>query len=145
MESAEVELVDESRDPTNEVPTFAGAAPARPGRMPSGTLAPPTHDDLEAVRAQAQQLRSILDAGDLDEQEMLDLYARLAQVEGDTLGRTDEAIHAWREVLAIDPSDLRALTALEDLFERDGRPEDSLDVLEKRALLLDDDDERRET
>ena len=61
------------------------------------------------------------------------------------LGRTDEAIAAWREVLAIDPSDLRALTALEGLFERDGRRDESLDMLEKRAVLLEDDDERRAT
>ncbi len=158
MESAEVELVDETRDPTNEVPKLSGPALARPGRMPSGTLAPPL--GLDGLRAEAQQhhaaqaweelsrtLRAIIDLGQLQdvlgEQEALDLHAHLGQLEGDLLGRTDEAIAAWREVLAIDPSDLRALTALESLFERAGRREDSLDVLEKRALLVDDEDERR--
>ncbi|HSN28719.1 MAG TPA: tetratricopeptide repeat protein, partial [Kofleriaceae bacterium] len=165
MESAELDLVDEPRDPTNEVPKSSAPEAARPGRMPSGTLAPPlptraADDDLDALRAQAQQhhaaeaweelsrtLRSIIDLGQLqdllDEQETLDLYAHLGQLEDDLLGRTDEAIRAWREVLAIDPSDLRALMALESLFERDGRPHDALDMLEKRALLLEDDDQRR--
>ena len=93
MESAEVELVDESRDLTHEVP-----APATPVRMPSGTLAPPIReagDGLDALRAEAEQL--------------------------DTLGHLGEAIAAWRDVLAIDPADLLALAALESLFERDGR------------------------
>jgi len=166
MESAEVELVDESPDPTNEVPKLAGAAPVRPSRMPTGTFAPPiprgeAGDGLEALRVQAQKLhaaeawdelaltlRSILELGQiqdvLDEQETLDLYAHLGQLEADMLGRTDEAIDAWREVLSIDPSDLRALTALESLFERDGRLKEALEVLEKRALLIEEDDERRE-
>ncbi len=167
MESAELDLVDESRDPTNEVPKLAAPEPAKPGRMPSGTLAPPlpTHaadDDLAGLRVQAQAyyaegawedlsrtLRSIIDLGQLmdvlDEQETLDLYAQLGRIEDDRLGRTDEAIHAWREVLAIDPSELRALMALESLFERDGRPTDALEMVEKRALLLEDDDARRAT
>src|SRR5262249_22703027 len=81
----------------------------------------------------------------LAEQETLDLYAHLGQLEEDLLGRVEAAIAAWREVLAIDPSDLRALTALERLLDRAGRQEESLEVLEKRALMLDDDDERRET
>ena len=167
MESAEVELVDEARDPTNEVPKMAAADPERPGRLPSGTLAPPLRttradDGLDALRAEAQKhhaaeaweelsqtLRSIIDLGQLqdvlDEQETIDLYAHLGQLEDDMLGRVGPAIHAWREVLAIDPSDLRALTALESLFDRDGQRHESIDVLEKRALLLEDDDERRET
>jgi tetratricopeptide (TPR) repeat protein len=41
MESAEVDLVDESPDPTNEVAKVAEAELARPARMPSGTLTPP--------------------------------------------------------------------------------------------------------
>ena len=40
--------------------------------------------------------------------------------------------------IAIDPSDFRALAALEQLFTREGRWEEAIDVLEKRALVLDD-------
>jgi tetratricopeptide (TPR) repeat protein len=166
-ESVELELIDESLDPPNDVASLSGSTLARPARMPTGTLAPPTSiseagEGLNALRAQAQMhnaaqawgdlsrtLRSIIDLGQrqnvLDEQERLDLYAHLGQLEEERLGRIDEAIDAWRGVLGIDPSDLPALTALERLFERTGRLEESLDVLEKRGLLLDDDDERRET
>ncbi|HTR55830.1 MAG TPA: tetratricopeptide repeat protein, partial [Kofleriaceae bacterium] len=165
MESTELELdvADlESPDPTNEVPKLSPHDVARPSRMPSGTIAPPIDDDdLDALRSQAHRHRStqawselaqtlhrIIDLGQLqdvlDEQETLDLYAQLGELEGDTLGHVDGAIDAWRKVVAIDPSDLRALGALEDLFARDGRWEESLDVLEKRALVLDDEHQRRE-
>ncbi|MBV8757521.1 MAG: tetratricopeptide repeat protein, partial [Deltaproteobacteria bacterium] len=165
MESAEIDLVDIASDPTGEVAKVQAAEPAKPERMPSGTLAPPLRateadDGLDALRAEAekhhaaeawedlaQTLRSIIDLGQLQdvigEQEMLELHAQLGAIEGDRLGRTDAAIRAWREVLAIDASDLGALTALESLYERDGDVRERLEVLEKRALLIDDEDERR--
>ena len=61
------------------------------------------------------------------------------------LGRVDAAVEAWRRVIAIDPSDFRSLAALEQLFTREGRWEDTIDVLEKRALVLDDEAQRRDT
>ncbi|MCX5742036.1 MAG: tetratricopeptide repeat protein, partial [Proteobacteria bacterium] len=47
--------------------------------------------------------------------------------------------------IAIDPGDFRALAALEGLFTREGRWEDTIDVLEKRSLVLDDEVQRRDT
>src|SRR4029078_2999067 len=79
------------------------------------------------------------------ENETIELYAQLGQLEGDVLGRVDEAVDAWRRVIAIDPSDFRALAALETLFVREGRWEESIDVLEKRAMVLEDEIQRRET
>ncbi|HEY1546829.1 MAG TPA: tetratricopeptide repeat protein, partial [Kofleriaceae bacterium] len=119
-------------------------------------------NDLETLRSLArlyrstqawdelsQTIRRIIDvgqlAGSVDENETIELYAQLGQLEGDVLGRVDEAVDAWRRVIAIDPSDFRALQALENLFVREGRWEESIDVLEKRALVLDDEDQRRET
>ena len=141
--------------------------------MPVGTIAPPVEldpddlvsdndDDLEALRTQARRLHSthawselsqtlhrIIDLGQLqdsiDEQETIDLYAQLGQLEGDVLGHVAEAVDAWRKVIALDASDLRALDALEDLFARDGRWEESIGVMEKRALVLDDEQLRCET
>src|SRR5262249_27495297 len=96
-----------------------------------------------------QTLRRIIDVGHLtgaiDETQTIELYAQLGQLEGDVLGRVDEAVDAWRKVIAIDPSDFRALAALESLFTREGRWEESIDVLEKRALVLDDEAQRKET
>ncbi|HUJ57084.1 MAG TPA: hypothetical protein VLX92_01265, partial [Kofleriaceae bacterium] len=119
-------------------------------------------NDLETLRSLArlyrstqawdelsQTIRRIIDVGQLSgeigENETIELYAQLGQLEGDVLGRVDEAVDAWRRVIAIDPSDFRALQALENLFVREGRWEESIDVLEKRALVLDDEDQRRET
>ncbi|MDB4962480.1 MAG: Tetratricopeptide 2 repeat protein [Myxococcales bacterium] len=119
-------------------------------------------NDLETLRALAalyrstqawdelsQTLRRIIDVGQLTgavgEGETIELYAQLGQLEGDVLGRVEEAVTAWRHVVAIDPSDFRALAALEGLFTREGRWEEAIDVLEKRALVLDDEAQRRET
>jgi tetratricopeptide (TPR) repeat protein len=119
-------------------------------------------NDLETLRSLArlyrstqswdelsQTLRRIIEVGQMtdaiDEAETIELYAQLGQLEGDVLGRVDDAVEAWRRVIAIDPSDFRALAALEGLFTREGRWEESIDVLEKRALVLDDELQRRET
>src|ERR1700733_2040509 len=118
-------------------------------------------NDLEMLRSLARLYRStqawdelsqttrrITDVGQLggsvSESETIELYAQLGQLEGDVLGRVDEAVQAWRQVIAIDPSDFRALAALEGLFVREGRWEESIDVLEKRALVLDDEGQRRD-
>jgi golgin subfamily B member 1 len=97
----------------------------------------------------SQTIRRIIDVGQLSssisEHETIELYAQLGQLEGDVLGRVDEAVDAWRRVIAIDPSDFRALAALETLFVREGRWEESIDILEKRALVLDDETQRRDT
>jgi golgin subfamily B member 1 len=119
-------------------------------------------NDLETLRSLArlyrstqshhelsQTLRRIIDVGGItnavDEGETIELYAELGQLEGDVLFRVDDAVEAWRRVIAIDPSDFRALAALEKLFTREGRWEEAIDVLEKRALVLDDELQRRDT
>ena len=118
-------------------------------------------NDLETLRSLAhlyretqawdelsQTITRIIDVGNvtgaLTEHETIELYAQLGQLEGDVLGRVDNAVDAWRRVIAIDPSDFRALAALEGLFTREGRWEEAIDVLEKRALVLDDENQRRD-
>src|ERR1051325_200018 len=119
-------------------------------------------NDLETLRSLArlyrstqswdelsQTLRRIIEVGQMtdaiDESETIELYAQLGQLEGEVLGRVDDAVDAWRRVIAIDPSDFRALAALEALFTREGRWEGAIDGLERRALVLDDEVLRRET
>ena len=119
-------------------------------------------NDLETLRALAHLYRStqawdelsqtlgrIIEVGQLSNQitevETIELYAQLGQLEGEVLGRVDAAVEAWRRVIAIDPGDFRALAALEQLFTREGRWEEAIDVLEKRALVLDDEVQRRDT
>jgi tetratricopeptide (TPR) repeat protein len=97
----------------------------------------------------SQTLRRIIDVGQdqqkLTEDQVIELYAELGRLEGDVLGRVDEAVAAWRSVLAIDAGDFRALAALEGLFTREARWEDAIDVLEKRALVQEEAGERIET
>jgi tetratricopeptide (TPR) repeat protein len=170
MDTAELGLDDDARDvdlmdeapPSWDVPALATPqGTVLPARMPNGTLPPPVND-LDGLRSLARRhrlaeawtdlahtLRQIIDLGQiqdsLDEEETIDVYAQLGQIEGDVLGNPGEAIDAWREVLRIDPSDVRALTALEDLYVREDRWEDAVDVIEKRAMFVDDEAERRET
>ncbi|HEY1550644.1 MAG TPA: tetratricopeptide repeat protein, partial [Kofleriaceae bacterium] len=155
MESVELDPEDLEFDPTDTAPE------QRPSRMPAGTIAPPT-GELENLRSQARRFRASESWGELsrtlrrmvdicelqdvvDEDETIELYAQLGQLEADVIGNLDEAIDAWRKVIAIDPSELRALAALEDLLAREARWDELVDVLEKRALVLDDDAERRDT
>ncbi|MCE9573275.1 MAG: tetratricopeptide repeat protein [Deltaproteobacteria bacterium] len=85
------------------------------------------------------------DTGQIDENETIELFAQLGQLEGDILGRVDHAVDAWRKVLLLDPSDFRALAALEGLFSREARWEEGIEVMEKRALVLDDERARIDT
>ena len=157
MDTAELGLDDEARD----IDLMELAAPELPSRMPSGTIAPALND-LDGLRSAARRyrlaeewtdlaltLRRIIELGQiqdsLDEEETIDLFSQLGELEADVLGHFDEAIDAWREVIRVDPSEVRALTALEDLYVREGRWQEAVDVIEKRALLIEDDAERRET
>jgi tetratricopeptide (TPR) repeat protein len=160
MGSTEVGLDIDVDDATDDAPPWQAAVP--PSRMPVGTLPPPPSETVDGLRSLArrhrlaeawpelaQTLRRLLEVGQLqdaiDEQETIDLYAQLGELEGDVRGHVDLAIDAWREVIRIDGADRRALAALEDLFARDARWEDLVDVLEKRALVLDDEPGRRDT
>lgn len=93
-------------------------------------------DELSNTLVRIVELGSATDQ--LNEQQIIDLYAELGQLEGEVLGRIDRAVHSWRNVLTLDPGDLRALTALESLFTREGRWQEAVDVLEKRSFVLDD-------
>jgi tetratricopeptide (TPR) repeat protein len=78
------------------------------------------------------------------DRELIELYAELGTIEGETLMRPHEAIEAWRHVLDLDPRDFRALGALEQLFTQEARWEECIEVLEQKAKVLDDDKQRVE-
>ncbi|MEM9491697.1 MAG: tetratricopeptide repeat protein, partial [Myxococcota bacterium] len=118
--------------------------------------------DLETLRAlahlyQATQaweelsttLRRIIEVGQVSggitEDDMIELYAQLGQLEGDILGRVDQSVDGWRRVLALDPGDFRALDALETLFRREARWEECIEILEKKSLVLDEPADRIDT
>ncbi|MEZ4399395.1 MAG: tetratricopeptide repeat protein [Kofleriaceae bacterium] len=97
----------------------------------------------------SQTLRRIIDVGQdqdkVDEDQVIALYSELGRIEGDVLGRVDEAVTAWRSVLAIDAGDFGALEQLEGLFTREARWEEAIEVLEKRALVQEDQSQRIDT
>jgi tetratricopeptide (TPR) repeat protein len=118
--------------------------------------------DLETLRALAalyrstqawhelsNTLREIIEVGQMlggvSEDELIELYAQLGQLEGEIIGRVDESVEAWRRVTSLNPADFRALAALEQLFTREARWEECIDVLEKRAAVLEDPQERLQT
>src|SRR5690606_2286049 len=107
------------------------------------------YETLQSWEELSTVLGRIVDVGQeqdaLSEDEMIALYARIGEIEGDILGRVDLAVDAWSKVVALDPSDFRALDALEKLFTREARWEECIDVLQKRALILDDEQARVDT
>ena len=50
-------------------------------------------------------LRQIINVGvttgQIPDQEIVELYAQLGQLEGEVLGRINEAVEAWRRVLSV--------------------------------------------
>jgi tetratricopeptide (TPR) repeat protein len=107
------------------------------------------YETLQSWEELSTVLGRIVDVGQeqeaITEEEMIALYARIGEIEGDILGRVDLAVDAWSKVVALDPSDFRALDALEKLFTREARWEECIDVLQKRALILDDEQQRVDT
>lgn len=97
----------------------------------------------------SETLRRIIDvaqtSGELSEDEFIDLYSQLGQLEGELLGRVNEAVEAWRRVLALDPGNFRAMGALEQLFTRESRWEECIEVLERRALVVEEQELRLQT
>ncbi len=84
------------------------------------------------------RLIEIGQASDMSDGELRELYAELGQLQGDILMRPQEAIDAWKRVLLLDERDFRALGALETLFTQEARWEECIEVLERKAAVLDD-------
>ncbi|HWZ88181.1 MAG TPA: tetratricopeptide repeat protein, partial [Polyangiaceae bacterium] len=72
------------------------------------------------------------------------IYAQMAQVYEEKLGKPDEAIAAYREVLALDPTSQVALNALDGLFTRRGLWNELADNLDTQLGLADTDDAQRD-
>lgn len=70
------------------------------------------------------------------------LYAQMAEVYESRLGRPDEAIAAYREVLSLDDTSKVALTALDGLFTRQSMWDELADNLEAQLRLATDEAEQ---
>lgn len=77
------------------------------------------------------------------EEDSTRLHAQLASVYEEKLGRPDDAILAYREVLAIDPTSDAALSALDGLYSRGQLWRELGDNLETRLKLADTEEKQR--
>ncbi len=63
------------------------------------------------------------------------LYASMAAIYDERLGKPDEAINAYNEVLGFDGASLTALRALDDLYSRQGMHEPLAEIIEQQLRL----------
>lgn len=146
--------------------TGAGAAAERPSLVPVqsrlATPAPVEQTDIDEVDAMrrvlavcreyeswaelADAIRALLrfglERGEPDEDEQLELLLELGRVEAERLGRPELAVEALRSALAINAADARVGEALEPLLVKQERWEEVVELLERRAALAEDPQER---
>ncbi len=71
-----------------------------------------------------------------------EIQAAIATVHEEMLGSPEAAVQTWREVLDVDPTNRRALEALDRLFTRLGRWQDLADNLQTRLSLAESPEEQ---
>ncbi|HEY3354028.1 MAG TPA: tetratricopeptide repeat protein, partial [Polyangia bacterium] len=96
------------------------------------------HREAQAWEELVETIHRLLEIGltYLPDEELREWYAQLGQLQGEVLMRPQEAIDAWRKVLELNARDFRALGALEGLFTQEARWEECVDVLERKAQVL---------
>ncbi len=67
-----------------------------------------------------------------DTEQGVKLRLQVGELWESRLGDNDRAIEAYKEVLAVDPQNITAIDALDDLFEAQGRVEEQLENLEHK-------------
>src|SRR5690606_4012728 len=78
-----------------------------------------------------------------DAAERRDLLARVAEIEEGALADADAAVTTWREILAEDADDPRALDALERLLAAQGQTRELAEIIRRRVELAPDEGERK--
>lgn len=92
--------------------------------------------------ALAHLLRKMVKADELPGESRIELYQELGEILSSYLYNTREAVSVWNELLGIDPGNQTALSYLERLYLREGRSEDYLEVLKKKAAVTTDPEEK---
>jgi len=114
-------------DPTNVDALYAVAALYR---------------QIQAWEELSETLYRLVDLGttvaDLSDEQLLDLYSQLGELQGAVLMRPDDAIEAWQRVLDLDPANFKALGELETLFTQEMRWEECISVLERKVAALEE-------
>ncbi|MFU8804187.1 MAG: tetratricopeptide repeat protein, partial [Bradymonadaceae bacterium] len=87
-------------------------------------------------------LERMIEHAQVEQERKLELWVELGEVQGDMLMQPEQAIHAWKNVLGLDPDNTLALDNLERLFLQESRWEEGAQVLELKADRSEDDLER---
>ncbi len=95
-------------------------------------------EDLISVFRRRIDLADSDDGGALREE----LYGQMASVYEEKLGRPEDAIAAYREVLALEPTSMLALAALDGLFSRGQKWEELSENLEAQLGLADSEEDQ---
>jgi tetratricopeptide (TPR) repeat protein len=88
-------------------------------------------DDWQALSDVRRRLAALVES----DTERLSLYESLAQVAEVRLGKADDAIELWEEVLLLEPGRRSALAELQRLLEAAGRSEDLAEAFERELAL----------
>ncbi len=91
--------------------------------------------DLNAVLRRRGELAT-------DPAQTEELLAQMATITDEKLGEPDNAISIYREILELDPTSVRALAALDGLFERQQRWSDLADNVDRQLAMAEEPDEQ---
>jgi tetratricopeptide (TPR) repeat protein len=95
--------------------------------------------DTQAWEELVETLHRLIDIGitsDMGDEDLKSLYIQLGELQGEILLRPYEAIEAWRKVLDLQPDSFQALDALEKLLTQEARWEECIEVVERRAQVV---------
>ena len=76
--------------------------------------------------------------------ERLEIERKIANLSMERLGAVDDAVAGYRSILAANPNDKDALTALDEIFRSTGRWDDLVEIFERRIEGTEDSTERRD-
>ena len=104
------------------------------------------HQQNESWHDLVDTLHRQIDAGalDMEDAEIKSCYSRLGHLYAETLEQPYDAIESWVKVTEIDPSDMEAIEALEDLYTKEERWEEYVANLDRKAELIDDSEQKIE-
>ncbi|MBI2894767.1 MAG: tetratricopeptide repeat protein [Deltaproteobacteria bacterium] len=115
-----------------------------PGNMQALRALAGVYRNTQAWDELVSTLNRLIEVGltELGDEEVREIYASLGELYGDTLMQPYEAVESWRKVLEVEPTDMRALAALERLHTQEGQWEECVAVLGRKADALQEPQER---
>ncbi len=100
------------------------------------------YEDSQAWVELIQVLDSLIAQGPdvIASEELQGLHAKAGRIHGEYLMQPDQAIEAWHSVLRMEPGNMEALAALEDLYTQEARWNEAIGILEQKTKVLEGDE-----